>query len=209
MQVVVSVKEPHRRPARCFLEQVVKEELELGFAPEPFEEEGALQAQLSATLLSKDFSLAVAVLIKNFSPEYASVAVDSVASLAEGVKGGGGRGQGGRTFEARAHAAAARLEGFAVVFVKELRSRFLRMEIRGGGIRGEEDITAAHGVTGSLFFVQEVGAVFAVGERARGGRDGGGSEAGGDCTACVICACFVCAFFSERVWVQKMRLFIV
>lgn len=138
------------------------------------EEEGLIQVQLSATLLSRDFSLAVAVLVKSFSPEYTSVGVGSASagnSLAGG--GGGGGGQGGRTFEARASAAAARLEGFAVVFVKELRSRFLRMEVGGGGLRGEEDITAAHGVTGSLFFVQEVGGVFSVVEGGAGWGVGG------------------------------------
>ena len=132
--------------------QVVKEELELGFRPEIArgEDAEAAQAQLSATLSSKDLSLAVAVLVKSFSPEDASVGID--------VDNGNGSGRAGAsgTFEARANAAAARLEGFSVVFVKELRSRFLRVGDTAGGVSGEEDITAANGATGSVFFVREV-----------------------------------------------------
>lgn len=144
----------------------MKEELELGFRPEvvPGEEAGAAQAQLSATLSSKDLSLAVGVLVKSFSPEDASVGididVDSGAVATGGGKGivkgkGGARGASG-TFEARANAAAARLEGFSVIFVKELRSRFLRIGDKAAGVSGEEDITAANGAAGSVFFVREV-----------------------------------------------------
>lgn len=135
---------PHTHP------QVVKEELELGYRPEVVHgpAPNAAQAQLSATLSSKEFSLAVAVLVKKFSPEDAAVGIDSTGGTATAGTGG--------TFEARANAAAARLEGFSVVFVKELRSRFLRLGEREGGVRGEEDITAANGATGSVFFVREV-----------------------------------------------------
>lgn len=130
--------------------QVVKEELELGFRPEMVrgEDAEAAQAQLSATLSSKDLSLAVAVLVKSFSPEDASVGID--------VDDGSGKAGASGTFEARANAAAARLEGFSVVFVKELRSRFLRIGDGADGVRGEEDITAANGAAGSVFFVRDV-----------------------------------------------------
>lgn len=111
-----------------------------------------MQAQLSATLRSKDIGVAVAVLVKKFSPQENVVGVDDSAGRDNGA--GGGR---GGTFEARAHAAAACLEGLKVVFVKELRSRFLRIEARHGGVTGEEDITAPTGAVGSLFFVKEVG----------------------------------------------------
>lgn len=135
--------------------QVVKEELELGFRPEMVRgpDADAAQAQLSATLSSKDLSLAVAMLVKSFSPEDASVGID-----VDSAAGGNGNGKAGAsgTFEARANAAAARLEGFSVVFVKEVRSRFLRIGDRADGVGGEEDITAANAATGSVFFVREV-----------------------------------------------------
>lgn len=151
----------------------MREELELGFHPEPFQGEEALQAQLSATLSSTDIGLAVAVLVKTFSPEGSAAGVGS-SSAEEGRRTEGGR-EGGDsgTFEARANAAAARLEGFVVVFVTELRSRFLRLEGRegegGAGISGEEDITAVNGAKGSLFFVREVReGVHTVGREWRG-----------------------------------------
>lgn len=97
--------------------------------------------------------MAVAVLVKKFSPQDTAVGVDDSAGR---DNAGGGGGTGG-TFEARAHAAAACLEGLKVVFVTELRSRFLRIEARQGGVTGEEDITAPTGAMGSLFFVKEVG----------------------------------------------------
>lgn len=124
---------------------MVREELALGFEPETFPGEEALQAQLSATLSSENMGYAVAVLVKQFSPE-ASAGVSSSSS------GGSGGGNGIVTFEARANSAAARLKGFSVVFVKNLRSRFLRANERGP----EEDITAPSGASGSLFFVREV-----------------------------------------------------
>ncbi|CAM9608936.1 unnamed protein product, partial [Ectocarpus sp. 12 AP-2014] len=130
--------------------QVVKEELELGFQPEIVQGEDAEQAQLSATLSSRELSLAVAVLVKSFSPEDTSVGIDTTDNANARANAGGGT-----TFEARANAAAARLEGFSVVFVKELRSRFLRTGERKDGFRMEEDITAANGAKGSVFFVRE------------------------------------------------------
>ncbi len=138
---------PHTRP------QVVKEELELGYRTEVVHgpAPNAAQAQLSATLSSKELSLAVAVLVKSFSPEDAATPVGIDSSV-----GGTATAGAGGTFEARANAAASRLAGFSVVFVKELRSRFLRLGEREGGVLGEEDITAANGATGSVFFVREV-----------------------------------------------------
>lgn len=118
---------------------MVREELALGFEPEPFPGEEALQAQLSATLSSENMGYAVAVLVKQFSPEASA-----------GASSGGGNGM--VTFEARANSAAARLKGLSVVFVKNIRSRFLRANGRGS----EEEITAPTGASGSLFFVQEV-----------------------------------------------------
>ena len=118
----------------------MREDLQLGFQPEPILGEESLQAQLSATLSSDNIGVAVAVLVKQFPPEDASVGIGTDG--AEVV-----------TFEARANAAASRLKGFSVVFVKQLRSRFLRT---GGYLGAEEDITAPGGATGSLFFVKEV-----------------------------------------------------
>lgn len=145
--------------------QVVKEDLELGFQPVPYEDEEDLQAQLSLTLSSKDIGVAVAVLVKQFSPGNMSLEIDT-ATVGGGANSGGAR---GGTFEARAHAAAAKLEGFVVVFVKELRSRFLRMQEGEGGLRGEEDITAVHGATGSVFFVREVRSLCVIGRASLDG----------------------------------------
>lgn len=88
-------------------------------------------------------------------------------------------GGGGTTHEARANAAAARLEGFSVVFVKELRTRFLRTGEREDGFRGEEDITAVNGATGSLFFVREVGEWVGGGYSQAHWRGGGFNISGG------------------------------
>lgn len=118
---------------------MVREELALGFEPEPFSGEEALQAQLSATLSSENMGYAVAVLVKQFSPEASA-------------GGSNDRGNGVVTFEARANSAAARLKGLSVAFVKNIRSRFLRANERGS----DEDITAPSGSSGSIFFVREV-----------------------------------------------------
>lgn len=137
----------------------------MGFQPQAVldPEAQSLQTQLSNTLSSKDVGVAVATLVKQFSAEDPS----SSAGLADSANtsstaNGGGRGGSG-TFEARSHAAAARLSGFKVQFVQELRSRFLRVvDAAGGGARAddwaaEEDITAPNGARGSVFFVREVG----------------------------------------------------
>lgn len=67
------------------LNQVVKEELELGFQPEPVGGQEAVQAQLSETLSSKEFSLAVAVLAKRFSSDDASAVVRTDGRNTNGV----------------------------------------------------------------------------------------------------------------------------
>lgn len=138
----------------------MREALEPGFEPLPFSGEEALEAQLSATLGSRELGVAVAVLVKKYAPEDALVGLGSAGDPGSGSSGVG-------TFEARAHSAASRLEGFRVHFVRGLRSIFYRMSMSigsdgsGGGHvfgrgRPEEDITAPNGASGSLFYVQEV-----------------------------------------------------
>ncbi|CAM9971182.1 unnamed protein product, partial [Discosporangium mesarthrocarpum] len=125
--------------------EVVREELELGFDPEPFLGDEDLQKQLSATLSSPELALAVTVLVHRWALTDTSSAhaTPAAATTAGGFE----------THEARSQAAAAHLSEFRVMFVSRLRCRFLR--ILPGELGGEEDITAADGAEGSVFSVRE------------------------------------------------------
>lgn len=134
--------------------------MELGFHPEHLPDEDNLQAQLTATLSSEDLGVAVATLLKKYAAEDPAFAVEVATRGPEKDVGNVllEVGAGVETFEARACAAVARLQGFRVEFVRDLRSRFLRFSDGGvpGGVGREEDITAPHGAGGSIFFVREV-----------------------------------------------------
>jgi hypothetical protein len=159
-----------RNTCRCLgvlsVSEVVREELELAYTPEPYEGDSAADnsaqaAALTATVNSLQLAQAVASLIT------AGTASTSATTAAE-------------TEAARHH---TKLTSLRVVFVKALRSRFMRLVVTAGAagtnnnsssssgsgsgsgsgtIVSEEDITATNGAEGSLFFVNTAGGMLLV-----------------------------------------------
>jgi hypothetical protein len=155
-----------RETCRCLgvlsVSEVVREELELAYTPEPYEGDSAADnaaqaAALTATINSLQLAQAVASLTT------AGTASTTATTAAEAET-------------ARHH---AKLASLRVVFVKALRSRFMRLVVTAGTnnssnsgssrsgsgsgtIVSEEDITAANGAEGSLFFVNTAGGMLLV-----------------------------------------------
>jgi hypothetical protein len=152
-----------RDTCRCLkvlsVSEVVREELELAYTPEPYvgdsaADNAAQAAALTATINSLQLAQAVASLT---TAGTASTAATTAA-------------------EAEAARHHAKLASLRVVFVKALRSRFMRLVVTAGTnnssnsgsgsgsgtIVSEEDITAANGAEGSLFFVNTAGGMLLV-----------------------------------------------
>jgi hypothetical protein len=162
-----------RDTCRCLgvlsVSEVVREELELAYTPEPYEGDSAADnaaqaAALTATINSLQLAQAVASLTT------AGTATASTTATAAAEE------------EAARH--HAKLASLRVVFVKALRSRFMRLVVTAssnntdssssssssssvsgsgnGTIVSEEDITAEGGAEGSLFFVNTAGGMLLV-----------------------------------------------
>ena len=140
--------------------EIVREVLEPGFAPEPCLTSDGSEHALTQTLRSPEFAMGVACIINHVAHADGAAGDDTGAQAAAATAGdfamaaSGGAGE--LDGEAVAREVERRLNNFRVQYVNSLRSRFLRRRASSGLVgTTEDDITAPHGVEGSIFFVDD------------------------------------------------------